>query len=624
MAPVPPAAAPDTPRDIAERAWELRSSDPARAAVLVEALVEHDDDGTAAMAGAALGYACLRTGAADRAEAVLSCAVVAADRAAEPIPQARVQVALGALHMSRGSYAEAVGCMNKADIAFARGGDPAGRVGTLVNRGLAFRHLGDHARALHLLGKATERFRDLEDRYGEAVALVNTVQIYRELGNEAAAVPLADRAWEVAQALDQPAFRTYVQATCGAILAATGNIELGQRMLEEAAQDADKLGLPAVRGEALGNLALIAVAEDPERARALLAPALDAVRSAGDPWSVCRALLALGACAARPAQAREAYEQAIDLASARGAQVLLRLAHRGAADVCERLGDTEAALSHWRSAAEATDRLSADHQEQRLARVEVAIAHRELRARASRARQRIAELVAIGRAHTDLLTMLSHDLRTPVTSTMLLADELLARDPTADTRQMVSRILSNQQRMARVLDAVRVDAAAEHGQLELVRRDEDLLQLVDLIAGEHREAAESKRQWLQVEGAPVRVQVDAERLFHPISNLLDNAIKYSPPRSAIVARVLRIADGARVEIHDRGPGVNAEQATSLFEPFARGAARPTGGERSTGLGLYIARRMIELHGGRIGAGPGQDKTGACFWFELPEHPRGDG
>jgi signal transduction histidine kinase len=101
-----------------------------------------------------------------------------------------------------------------------------------------------------------------------------------------------------------------------------------------------------------------------------------------------------------------------------------------------------------------------------------------------------------------------------------------------------------------------------------------------------------------------------------VDNLISNAIKYSPPGSEIT--VCSSVSGQRIKmaVSDQGPGLNDQQKERLFQMFTTLGSVPTGGEKSTGLGLAIAKKIIDTHGGEIGVDsePGQ---GCTFWFSLP-------
>ena len=117
------------------------------------------------------------------------------------------------------------------------------------------------------------------------------------------------------------------------------------------------------------------------------------------------------------------------------------------------------------------------------------------------------------------------------------------------------------------------------------------------------------------EGDGLIALADSQRLTQVIANLASNAVKYGGAGGVVIFRAVRIYDGVRIEVIDRGGGLSIEKQTQLFEPFNR-----LGLERSTveghGIGLALAKRLVELQGGSIGvnSAPGE---GATFWVELP-------
>ena len=97
---------------------------------------------------------------------------------------------------------------------------------------------------------------------------------------------------------------------------------------------------------------------------------------------------------------------------------------------------------------------------------------------------------------------------------------------------------------------------------------------------------------------------------------MSNAVKYSPPGSSVRVESSESGGVWRVAVFDEGPGVSEQDRARLFQDFVRLSARPTGGESSTGLGLAIARRIVEAHGGAIGISSNAP-CGSVFWFEIP-------
>jgi signal transduction histidine kinase len=103
-----------------------------------------------------------------------------------------------------------------------------------------------------------------------------------------------------------------------------------------------------------------------------------------------------------------------------------------------------------------------------------------------------------------------------------------------------------------------------------------------------------------------------------LENFTSNAIKYSPPGTSIIARVLASADTVRFEVQDEGPGLSDEDKQKLFGFFQRLSARPTGGESSHGVGLAITKRVVDLHNGKIWAESELGK-GTTFIVEIPKN-----
>jgi signal transduction histidine kinase len=115
---------------------------------------------------------------------------------------------------------------------------------------------------------------------------------------------------------------------------------------------------------------------------------------------------------------------------------------------------------------------------------------------------------------------------------------------------------------------------------------------------------------------PVIVSADPERIERVLMNLITNALKYSPPKKPVVVGVEQAHNEAVVSVVDQGDGIPPEELPRLFHRFTRGRAGPKADVSGLGLGLYIARLMVEAHGGRIRAESEVGK-GSTFWFSLP-------
>jgi signal transduction histidine kinase/streptogramin lyase len=218
----------------------------------------------------------------------------------------------------------------------------------------------------------------------------------------------------------------------------------------------------------------------------------------------------------------------------------------------------------------------------------------------------------------ELLAIAAHDLRNPLQAVLGCAESILEQ-PTLEgtTRAKASLIYRSSRRMLALVNQLVETSALESGQLRLQLGVVDAAEAVDTVVAANQQLAEQKGQRLilAAEG-DCRVQADADRLREVVDNLVSNAIKYAPSGSEVEVRVHRQDGHVRVEVADQGPGLSSEDLPRLFGRFQRLSAKPTGGETSTGLGLSIVKRLVDLHAGRVWAespGPGR---GTRFVVEL--------
>ena len=169
-----------------------------------------------------------------------------------------------------------------------------------------------------------------------------------------------------------------------------------------------------------------------------------------------------------------------------------------------------------------------------------------------------------------------------------------------------------------MVDHLISDAMADAFDITIRREPVDVAALVTEVTDANLPLAVNKQQTISVSAPPNFVTMcDADRIREAIDNLVSNAIKYSPIGGKITVGVTHEGDNTVIRIADQGAGLSPEDLGRLFGRFQRLSAKPTAGESSTGLGLSIVKRIIDMHGGDVtaeSAGPGQ---GSTFTVTLP-------
>ena len=218
----------------------------------------------------------------------------------------------------------------------------------------------------------------------------------------------------------------------------------------------------------------------------------------------------------------------------------------------------------------------------------------------------------------EFVANVSHELKTPLTSIRGYAETLLqgGLEDEEHRGKFVETIRAQAERLEALVNDLLTLADLERPDTRVDLKDWDLGALVHEIATPFEENASRRGLSLVVE-APARtmVRLDRREIEIALTNLLDNAIKYTE-RGTVAVRVVPNGDRARVEVTDTGSGIAPEHASRVFERFYRvdrGRSREGGG---TGLGLSIVKHAVQLHGGNVGltSVPG---SGSTFWFEIP-------
>jgi signal transduction histidine kinase len=227
------------------------------------------------------------------------------------------------------------------------------------------------------------------------------------------------------------------------------------------------------------------------------------------------------------------------------------------------------------------------------------------------------ELRRLSALRADFVSLVSHELRSPMAAVIGAARTLEERwrELNAEQRQAFLALISDEtSRLSRLVGDVLDTSRIEAGTFSFTFRDVDLTQLLRDVVAAAELAQDEVRVRTEVSGTLPRVRGDRERLRQVIRNLVDNAVKYSSAGSEVRVRASAYDGDIRVDVQDHGPGIPLEDHKLIFEKFGRsggGVAKP-----GTGLGLFIARSIVEAHGGWLDVESAPDQ-GATFTLELP-------
>jgi signal transduction histidine kinase len=219
-------------------------------------------------------------------------------------------------------------------------------------------------------------------------------------------------------------------------------------------------------------------------------------------------------------------------------------------------------------------------------------------------------------ARDELLAIVGHDLRNPLGAIALRAARLRRSsvDSLKAEGEAIERLVVSAERLLQtMLDAGQIDAAGLLLDLDQCSLDDVLREVVDIFG--HLAEARSVRIRCATGASAITLWADRERLIQIFSNLLSNAIKFAPSGSEVVLKVDPEGGQLHFRVTDAGPGIPAADIGSIFDRFWKGRSSS---HKGTGLGLYIARKLVEAHGGRIWAESTPDH-GTAVHFTLPAH-----
>lgn len=228
-------------------------------------------------------------------------------------------------------------------------------------------------------------------------------------------------------------------------------------------------------------------------------------------------------------------------------------------------------------------------------------------------------LTQVEELKTNFLSMMSHDLKTPLARIQGMA-ELTLNDKkhlTGTQTEALSTIIKSSEELGSFIGSILDLSRIESKEVKLHKTSKDINSILKDVIRKYEFNAQAKNITIESQLDPLfSIKVDVDLIRQVFSNLVENAIKYSPEDSKVVISTKDDGDKIRVEVLNSGPGIPADEVDNVFLKFYRSKAAKASPIKGTGLGLYLAKYFVELHNGAIAVNSNPDQ-GTRFTVELP-------
>lgn len=230
----------------------------------------------------------------------------------------------------------------------------------------------------------------------------------------------------------------------------------------------------------------------------------------------------------------------------------------------------------------------------------------------------LKSMEAANRAKDEFVAMLGHELRNPLGAITTAIHVLDARAAAEDVAARLRGIIARQtQHLSRLVDDLLDVSKFASGKVTLQRQAENLNDVAERALASFRAAGKASQHVIALRGTPVRVYGDPTRLEQVVTNLLDNAVKYTPPGGRVEVSIVADREDAVLTVEDTGAGIHRDVLPVIFDLFVQGSRTLARSEGGLGLGLTIVKRLVELHGGSVSASSPGPHRGSVFRVRLP-------
>jgi len=225
-------------------------------------------------------------------------------------------------------------------------------------------------------------------------------------------------------------------------------------------------------------------------------------------------------------------------------------------------------------------------------------------------------MIDVEELKNNFLSLISHDLKTPIAKIQAIVDRLLAQNPQNEFSSDLSALREVATELNRYIKTLLQIARVESRDFRINKDAADINEVVFAVVEKLEPLAKAKKIQLSTQLEPMfLIEVDQLLIHEVILNLVENAIKYTPEGGRVVVRSQEVDDRVIVMVEDSGPGISADEQARVFDKFYRGESGKTQAKGS-GLGLYLVKYFVELHNGKIIL-ESQLNQGTRIGFSLP-------
>jgi signal transduction histidine kinase len=539
---------------------------------------------------------------------------------------------LGLVYSNLSDYEKALDYYHRSLVIHQDIGNQKGEASVLNYLGIAYHQLSDYEKALSYYHQSIKIQQTIENRYGEAAVLNNIGLVYFSLSDYKKALAYHEQSLAIHQEIRNRVGAADAIMNIGVVYfnlldyeKALSYFKQNLKMRENDGEEAD--------ANLLNNIASVYAKQgDYQNARLYTEKSLEISRQQGNRRYEANALRNLG-------EVYQMFPQAVELAEGRTptevildymnkslaiatdikAKELMFQAYQHLSEFYEQIGDAAKALDFYKKFYTLRQEVFNEESDRRLKNLEITFSVEQTQKEAELYRLKNIDLVEANRFKTELLSLAAHDLKAPLQSIMGFAQLIQEADAIPQHIEKKATVIVNSAKnMERLIVDLLDTAAMEQGKIMVKKTTIGLAELAKDVVAQYQPQAEKKKQTIQFHADETcEVETDADKTQRILENLISNAVKYSPEGKTIWVSVAEANSSVQITVRDEGQGFTEADKEKLFQKFQRLSARPTGGENSTGLGLAIAKQLVELLGGSIRCDSAGTNQGATFIVDLP-------